>query len=181
MARSPKSKKKAASRGKSKPTKRKSRPKSKPVAFGDYVRQCAKAATALSGGRVLAIDPASGGTSRPGWAVFEAGVYIGSGTLAVEGATIQERLDSLRSLLRGTKFGTIDVLAIERIRGRLAHVYLTWAVGVTVSSFPDAQLTEVPVPVWKKYIKDDTLYSKTDEADAVAIGCAAISTARGFL
>jgi len=67
-------------------------------------------------------------------------------------------------------------LVVERIRGRLAHCYLVWSVGMLVSQLGANELLEIPVTVWKKHAGKD--HKKSDEADAIAIGECAIALAK---
>lgn len=129
-------------------------------------RDAARHATLILGGLLLAIDPASGGTSYPGFALFHKGQLQSSGRVAIDGGQVQDRLYQLMTtLLRGQQ---PDVLAIERIRGANAHPYLFWSVGVTVAATRPLVVIEVPVSTWKKHVGKD--HVKGDEADAVAIG-----------
>ncbi len=122
---------------------------------------------------VLVIDPASGGTSMPGWACYKAGKLLKSGALTIAGANIQERLACVHATLVEAQ---PDILCIERIRGN-AHAHLHWAVGTTIASVCPVLLLEMPVSTWKKHAGKS--HVKSDEADAKAIGECLMAIARG--
>jgi Holliday junction resolvasome RuvABC endonuclease subunit len=122
---------------------------------------------------VLAIDPASGGTSDPGFAFFRASQLVANGTLPLRTmGSVQHRLRFLYSALRQYQ---ADVLVIEQIRGVRTHEYLHWSVGVSVAAVAPAVLIEMPVATWKKLAGDH--HQKSDKADALAIGQALIHLA----
>ncbi len=128
---------------------------------------------AISTKRLVSIDPAS---RSAGFAVYEAGELVSSGTIEMPAKDkISERLfgmyESVYDLV-----GEVDVIAIERIRGRMAHVYLTWAVGVIIAAMQADYLIEVPINCWKKLV--GSKYEKTDENDAILIGATALRMAK---
>lgn len=131
----------------------------------------------ILGGTLLSIDPASGGTSEPGYAVFHRGVCVESGIVPLlKTGQVQHRLKLLYCALSKH---AVDVLIIERIRGAKAHAYLQWSVGVAVAAVCPALLLEMPVPTWKMLA--GKLHIKSDETDARAIGQALITLAeRGY-
>lgn len=137
-----------------------------------------KSADKLTHGRVLAVDPASGSSSMPGWAMFEAGEMVASGTVKLKkSAPIQQRLNDLFfALSQGVGHPPPDIVVLEEIRGRMAHAFLLWACGVTASAFPESDLIELPISFWKAVVPED--YDKDDETDAVYIGLAAIMVAK---
>ncbi len=127
----------------------------------------------------VAIDPASGGTSNPGFAYYKAGVLIDSGELPImqKGATIQDRLRRLADEL-ALNFGEADVLAIEDVKGKHCHEFLKWAIGVTIVGCRAPAVLFVPIPAWKAFVKVCDGYQKSDEADAIAIGATCLALAR---
>lgn len=136
----------------------------------DIQAQARRHAHVIRHGTLLAIDPASGGTSRAGWAAFKDGKLVDSGTLEVEPGPVQQRLRQLYELLAETD---PDVLVIERIRGSRAHVFLHWAVGVSIAACCPMTLLEMPVSSWKKHA--GPTHRKGDREDAVAIGRALLA------
>ena len=135
-------------------------------------------AAAVLRGRMLVIDPASGGTSHAGYAVYRAGKLEEYGVVQVtKGAKIQARLRELYDTLAADE--TPDILVIERIRGARAHEYLRWSVGVAVAAVNAPVTLEVPVSVWKKYVKTLANYAgKADDEDARYMGEAVVQLAR---
>lgn len=132
--------------------------------------------------RVLAIDPASGGSSNPGWALFDEGEYVASGEFDIKSKKnpIQMRLVELQCLIVET-FGSDlpEVLVIERIRGSHAHHYLFWSIGASIAAAEIEHLLECPVGFWKVVTPTD--YEKTDETDAIYIGAAVIKLAQELI
>jgi hypothetical protein len=63
-------------------------------------------------------------------------------------------------------------MALELLRGTMAHAYLKWSAGVSVAAVRAPILLEIPVVVWKAAIEAD--YEKSDEFDAQMIGRALI-------
>ena len=127
-------------------------------------------------GNVLAIDPASGASSPPGWALFNKGKLRKYGVITINPKlNVQQRLHQLQQEL-ATAYFDVDVVVLEEIRGSMAHVYLHWACGVTASSFPDAALVELPISFWKAIVPEG--YVKADDTDAAYIGLAAIMIAK---
>lgn len=131
----------------------------------DFAQLVRLNAHTIINGTVLAIDPASGGSSLPGWAAWSKGEFVSAGVLGVKPGCIQERLYSLHQTLAGER---PDVLVIESIRGRKAHVYLTWSVGVIIAATCPLVLLEMPISTWKKHAGKD--HQKNDMNDAIAIG-----------
>ena len=132
-------------------------------------------AYAITRGTLLVIDPASGGTSLPGYACYKAGKLMTSGVLQIEGGAIQGRL---RALYENLKLTAPDVLAIERIGGPRAHRHLWWSVGVSIAAANPVTLIEVPVSTWKKHALAGNTWTKGDEQDALAMGACIIDAAR---
>lgn len=138
-----------------------------------YEAQCEKHREAIATGRLLAIDPASGATSDIGYAIFEKGELIESGSISIPRAKTPKRLRELcRVVYHKFKDQFPDVLVVERIRGSNAHVSLLWAVGTIIAALPCDILLECPVPTWKKHRPWG--YEKSDEQDAKCIGQATL-------
>lgn len=139
----------------------------------------------LQHGIVVAIDPSIGSnSSMPGFAIYKAGEFLGSGTFDLDPAQSRPlRLQRLAHLLRKL-YSTWhpDVLVYEEIPAQrhgfgnaVAHASLLNAVGVVLSiSGPDHYVGLMPIS-WKKCAR--STYVKSDEADAVEIGWVAISEA----
>lgn len=124
---------------------------------------------------MLAIDPASGSTSMPGWAMFRDGQLLGSGVLEIRGQTIGHKLAHLYNEVRVMTDQGVDTVVIEEIRGRVAHHYLLWAVGVIAAATSRAEWIELPVAFWKAIAPEG--YVKSDRTDAEYIGKAVIQLA----
>lgn len=130
----------------------------------------------LSNKRFVAIDPASGASSMPGFAVYENGSLVSSGTLSINSDfPIQYRLQQLAAECRN--LGVFDILVIERIRGKMSHESLKWAVGTIIASVQADGLIEMPITTWQKYAPKD--WVKGDESDAIAIGHAVLHITQG--
>jgi hypothetical protein len=131
-------------------------------------------------GRILAIDPASGSTSHPGWALFERGELIGTGSVQLDSKLpIQGRLNALFKLVsEGIGQPPPDVLIMEEIRGSMAHAFLFWACGVIAAACGKSELIEEPVSFWSAVVPNG--YVKSDETDAVYIGLTAILIAKEY-
>jgi len=138
-------------------------------------------AETILNGRILAIDPASGGSSMPGYAWFDKGELQASGEIALaKKKPIQERLKDLLTVLEtGFNNPPPDILVIEKIRGSRTHHYLFWSIGVTVAGSEAPTILELPIPCWKAVVPDD--YEKTDEDDAKYIGQTLIILAKEIL
>lgn len=120
---------------------------------------------AILNGRLVAIDP---GTYFAGYAVYEQGRLVSSGQLAMSKRTsVNKRLwnlyDALSILTKAP-----DVLAVELLRGKMAHDFLKWSAGVAVAAVRAPIMIEVPIVVWKALCSDS--YEKTDKNDAEMIG-----------
>lgn len=121
---------------------------------------------------ILAVDPSSGSQgSNPAVAYYEDGKLLDVYEIELNGRLpIQKRLTQLA--IECAKLPRADVLVIERIRGRMAHEYLKWAVGTIIATASYTTLIEMPIPLWKKTVKNLEGYSKSDVNDAIAIGFA---------
>jgi hypothetical protein len=139
-------------------------------------------------GRVVAIDPSCGSnSSMPGYAIYNAGILIGSGVIQIPLAReLHTKLQWLANYLRtDPKFQGIELLLIEAIpvtrhgRGanQLSHSSLIKAVGAIISSINCPYIMYVPIQTWKAYANTVESYSKGDEADARMIGASIIQLA----
>lgn len=125
-------------------------------------------------GSILAIDPAS---KSLGYAVTKKGKVVDQGTIQLDArAPINERLKDIVRILQ--KDGEYSILAVEMIRGRMAHVYLTWSVGAVIGSAKAPVLIEIPIPAWKALAKIDPDYTKSDDADAAKLAETLIALAK---
>lgn len=154
-----------------------------------------KNAKALLGGRVLVIDPSIGSKptnysegSKPGWAIFEAGVLQDYGVIDLDWkGSKQQRARRLLLSLQNDFPGRWDMLVIEDIppiigRGRGAaagfhgSLSLHWAVGISLAAVDAAGYMKVAIQSWRAWVPES--YQKSDDHDAVAIGVAALGLAR---
>jgi hypothetical protein len=131
-------------------------------------------------GTVLAIDPSSGGSSLPGFAVFRAGELLTSGEISFpKKQDVYTRIQRLYDEIR--KLAEPDVLAIEEIRGaNFSHQYLRWSVGVSIAAGRAPVTVEVPIVAWKAVAKADEQYFKGNAQDSEKIGEAIILLAQKF-
>lgn len=145
--------------------------------FRQALKQHSKA---VLNGSMLCVDPASGGSSQPGWAYYLGGELQESGVLQLCSGTIQDRLVDLSHKLGYSQFKwhAPELLVVEELRGRMVHRYLHWSVGVIVSQLDPEALLEIPVAVWKESAKANPDYEKSDEADARAFGEACVTYCR---
>lgn len=143
--------------------------------------QLRKHSEAVLGGRVVCIDPATGSTSQPGYAVLEHGELVRSGVLKIDRRLgIARRLKALADQLLDEGLALPELLVVERLRGRMVHPHLHWAVGVIVATLDPEAIIELPIPLWKAVARADTTYAKSDEADACAFGQTVIYLVRGL-
>lgn len=149
-----------------------------------------KYAAKLREGRVLAIDPSSGSVeSMPGYALFEAGKLIESGIIKLpRGGELYRRLRSLGQSLRDDFQFEIDVLIVENIPPFMSStaggfrtksvVNLHKSIGAVLASVEAKAFMEVSPMSWHAMLKKYEVPSvKSDERDAVAIGCCALLAA----
>lgn len=152
-----------------------------PKRYVKFYKSISYHADIITTGTLLAIDPSSGGGSNPGYAIFKQGKLIEKGEIKIPSKLkIDIRLRLLYAKLSKLCEDPPDVLAIEEIRGTMSHVFLLWAVGVTLSAISCAVFFEVPINVWKALVKAGEIpgYEKDNDADAEAIGLALITRAR---
>ncbi len=148
-----------------------------------YFNKIWKHRDAILSGRVLGIDPATGATSNPGWALMVAGEIIDSGEIAGLKGSTPERLRQLFERLSGPEFAhlqPVDVLLVEMLRGSMVHVALHWSVGVIVTALPAEIICETPIQVWKCVSRADSTYTKTDANDARCFCTTALLVASGL-
>ena len=141
-----------------------------------FHHEVAKVSRQVKAGKLLAIDPSSGGwdpktrtQSTPGYALWEAGKFIESGTIELCRGNACARLADLYACLT-REFPDVDVLVLEKLRGRMVHHVLHWAVGATVAAVPAPILIEVPIVFWKALAKTKPNYVKADDSDAELMG-----------
>lgn len=137
-------------------------------------------------GTILVVDPSIGSmSSQPGWAIYQAGVLIASGTLEIDPRGEKwTRLHELHRLLRNKSLEIEpDLCIFEQVpvtghggRSQVSHASLLYAVGVTMAAVQaDAFLGITPI-VWKSRTRPE--YVKSDEGDAIAMGYVVIDIAR---
>lgn len=146
------------------------------------IRECTMQ---LQQGIVVCIDPSIGSSSSmPGYAIYKAGMLLGSGIFELDlNKDRPHRLQQLSHLLRKL-YSTWkpDVLVYEEVPAMrhgfgnaVSHASLLNAVGVVLSvSGPDYFVGIMPVS-WKKLVGEG--YVKSDEEDAKQIGRIVISEA----
>lgn len=144
-----------------------------------FRRKVALHAPRIRTGTLLAIDPASGSSSMPGYALYTAGILTERGTIKITGKKdAQTRLAELYECLK-EDFAKPDILAIEELRGPRVSPVLHWAAGVTIAAV-EADITfEVPIQFWKSVAKVTAGYEKADDMDAQMIGEVLIRLASG--
>lgn len=138
-----------------------------------FRKKVAQEAGKVMTGRLLAVDPASGKTSMPGYAVYDKGILVESGIIDVPSGNTAARLADLYGCFR-EDFKDVDVLAIEMLRGSMVNPVLHWAVGATLAAVNVSSVIEVPIATWKALAKHDPEYAKADDADAEAIGAVVV-------
>jgi len=136
----------------------------------------------IFGGCMVVIDPASGSSSNPGYAIFSGGKLKSSGDVDVDKRLrVNERLqviyDHLSKLTKNP-----DILLIEKLRGRMAPASLMFSVGTAMSAVRSPICIEVPVCVWhayagRQYLNDKKLGITTDAQDAEMIGLSVVELA----
>lgn len=138
-----------------------------------------KNADTLLNKTVVAVDPSSGGTSNPGYAVFENSKLMHCGEIIINGKEPTHlRLQKIYDeLYKAVPFP--DVLLIEKLRGRMVPIQLAWSVGVAMVAVPSPTIIEVPICIWKAFVRDTKPgYKKGNTEDAVVIGESVFQLAR---
>lgn len=140
--------------------------------FAELKRQVSINKDKINKGRVLVIDPAS---VKVGFAILEQGEVVQAGTINLpRDVAINNRLRTLAKVLRSG--GRFDIVAVERIRGRMAHEYLKWSIGAIISSTRAKVFIEIPIHAWKAYAGKE--HSKSDVNDAMAMAGTLLELAR---
>lgn len=159
-------------------------------------RKAPSLASVLLNGRVLTVDPASGGSSMPGYAVTIAGQFVENGELRIpKGSLINYRLHELHKALCAVTeaHGPFDMLIIEDIpivfgtRGRGAKgskgnphggaitpgiINLHWSCGVILAAQPWPHVVKVAPQSWHSWVRqvmNEADYVKSDSNDALVI------------
>lgn len=147
--------------------------------FAFYAQVRAASKTILKD-TVLAIDPSSGGSSQPGYAIFTAGKLVKSGELKLPGRKpVHIRLAMMHDMIRELLPEPPAMLICEDVsNGSMAHVYLKWAVGATIAAANSPEFLICPINVWRALAKAMPAYQKTNTTDAVLIGQSVIMLAR---
>jgi hypothetical protein len=134
---------------------------------------------ALSG-KVLAIDPASGYNSMPGYALFDNGELKDWGVIDIKyDKDVYRRLHQLLVALQ-SQFQCPDLLVVEGMMPAISGFMnksatsLQRAVGVTIAAFP-CPVVEVSPMYWHKRCPPN--YVKSDDHDAYMLGYSAIEAA----
>ena len=122
--------------------------------------------------RTLVMDPSS---KTLGYAIIEAGDIVASGTVDLGKEAVHYRMQKLGEYLQNA--GCYDVLLVERIRGQMAHAYLSWSVGAILANTTADIFLEMPISVWKAHAGKE--HVKSDENDAIAMANALIALAKG--
>jgi Holliday junction resolvasome RuvABC endonuclease subunit len=139
-----------------------------PAGHEAFYKQVKDSADQILSGVVLAIDPSSGGSSKPGFALAREGQLKHSGVINIlQMLPIERRLQQLYLRIKALTNDVPNVFAIERIRGRTAHAHLQWAVGTSIAASQAPIFIEIPTDIWKAVAKTDPKYKKGDEADAI--------------
>lgn len=143
-----------------------------------------KYTTELLEGRVLAVDPASGSSSMPGWAYYTGGILMESGVIQVKPHLPLNRRLFLIAQVLAKELPKPDVFVIEDIR-RIRGVFggssvdvLMKSIGAIMSAVDCERFLEISPLVWKKYVTAE--YEKSDENDAIWIGKVAIAFAQTY-
>lgn len=151
--------------------------------------QNAASKKAVLEGRMLCIDPSSGGSSKrgdksvAGWAEFNAGILVGYGTIEYpDEKEVFKRLKNVKKALED-KFGNdhFDIFVLEDIRGYRAQQSLIQSCGVYIVSLSCSEFFQPNVQTWKSVARLWGGYVKSDEQDAIYIGYATVAIALGYV
>lgn len=143
-------------------------------------REVVQYADVLATGRLLAIDPASGASSMPGFAVFERGQLVAAGVLEIPRRELANRLWYIAECIR-TELPKPDIMCVELIspvmpsKGGGGFINkgsgsLLKSVGA-ILSVHDVPILEVAPVTWQTMKPPE--YVKSDAWDAAMIGWAA--------
>ena len=149
------------------------------------VKHSKGAVDAITSGRVVAIDPASGKGSNPGYCVLERGEIMEYGILSVPRAkTVNLRLTAIHEAVRD-ELPTADILVIEDIPTFFLKKFpssckpLLFSCGVIMAAQPWPFVMPIPPIVWHSLLKKllhpvpKTAYNKTDSNDALMLAVTA--------
>jgi hypothetical protein len=151
-----------------------------PKKYEPFRRAVAKHSSLILSGTLLAIDPASGKSSMPGYALFVGGQLKEHGTIEITPSKAPEvRLLELYECLR-EDFKGIDVLAVEQLRGNRVQPVVHASVWFTRAAIMAGAVIEVPISYWKALAKVSEGYEKSDDLDAAMIGGTVVEVARAF-
>ena len=155
--------------------------------------RCIELRDGIIGGKMIAIDPTSGAMDRAngspsvaGWAAFDEGLLLSSGTIEIPFHKRKEdRYRELLNILQTDFVDTWDILALEDIptarkRGSFSTSQtLIQACGVYIAGL-DGDLVELNSHTWQAVARRIGGWRKGDESDAQYIGLAAIAFASGY-
>jgi hypothetical protein len=142
-------------------------------------------------GRVLCIDPASGG-SLPGYALFQNSVWIESGEIQMSKRKQQphQRYRQLLLALQSNEelFQNIDVLCIEYIPPFMGSrggdfrtqgvINLHRSVSIFMAAIEYNSILEIPSTTWHAWVREHVSnYEKSDMKDATVMGLTLFSAA----
>ena len=150
-----------------------------------FTVEAKRLATSVREGRVLCIDPASGG-SLPGYALFENSMWIESGEiqLSKRRQLPHHRYRQILNVLQNTPelFADIDILCIEFIPPFMngfggggfrtqGVVNLHRSVGIFMAGIESKSLIEIPSTTWHAWVRQNLdNYEKSDMKDATVMG-----------
>ena len=131
-------------------------------------------------GIVLAIDPSSASAaSMPGFAIFNNSELVLKGTIKINHKQIiYHRLTELYHKIQELIDAPPDVLVIETVNKQQGHIFLLWAVGVSIAAAKAPIVFEEHNCLWKAVAKATPGYTKSDANDAEMIGWALIKAAQ---
>jgi Holliday junction resolvasome RuvABC endonuclease subunit len=128
-------------------------------------RQIRGISDTIKHGKCISIDPAS---KCMGYAIIEQGVITETGVVvAPPYNNIGGRLEYMYNAIK--EKGPYDAAFIEKVRSSQGHIYLVWSAGTAIAASGAPTVIEVSTSMWKKLAREDTTYSKSDEADAIKI------------
>lgn len=144
----------------------------KGIHFNYFKKQVSENIDTILNGTILAIDPAS---IRLGYAVAKNSKIVDQGIIELDQkAPINNRLQDIVYTLQNDN--EYDILAVEMIRGKMAHVFLKFSVGAVMGAAKAPVCIEVPINVWKAVAGKD--HEKSDTNDAVAMAETLIALAK---
>ena len=148
--------------------------------------QNAASKKAALGGNMLVIDPSSGGSSKKGekseagFAVFEEGKLVKSGTVEYPTEKVVfKRLKNIKGVWENN-LHLYDLFVLEDIRGYRAQQSLIQSCGVYIATIRFNEFFQLNVKTWKSIAKLWGGYVKSDENDAIYMGYATIAIALGY-